>query len=368
MALIEECRKFVRLVEFFGTPKAPKLEVRIVHLLFMLDYVTGLILRRYYFLHSLVLKAGDDSKTQEDIDREFLGFKDELRKRGKSVKGKIYQPKHDSAKKMVLGEDVQPTLIGFNELENSELLQGSSLLKSLNNSRNDYSTHEDVNALMDSSFLVNTIEAMKDLKQKRQSKNQTKNIKKEGIINKDPDEESDQRNTLGSLKKQIVGNLYQYYDSKEDRKSENYFDISSKGEKEDLGEVGYLNSLGNLGTPKDITEMDFTKTNLKDTIDEFANLDPEDKVSDIDFGNGNPNQFIEIEGDTSEKQINKNLFIGTMDKPDEEEIDFNLTKNMDTDEHIDLKINPLNEYGQEGIRVFKVISRRLQRTGVRQKY
>ena len=161
--LVEECRKFVKMVEFFGTSEAPKLQVRIVHLLFMLDFVTGLVLRRFYLLHVLMVKSGEQTKTFEELDQEFKGFKKMIGEKKK--KTKIYQPREGSGKK---GENEEnPTLIGFNELKDSELLQGSSLLKSMNNSRNDYKS-SDVNALMDSSFLVNTLEALREKKVKNQ--------------------------------------------------------------------------------------------------------------------------------------------------------------------------------------------------------
>jgi hypothetical protein len=162
--LIEECRKFVKLAEFFGTSEAPKLEVKIVHLLFMLDFVTGLILRRFYLVHKLVMKSGNN-EGYKNIDKDFQGFKNEIGGTSGQNKDKLYQPRHGSGRKSNEIEELKPTLIGFNELQDSELLQGSSLLKSINNSKNQYNTSEEVNALMDSSFLVNTLEALKRKKE-----------------------------------------------------------------------------------------------------------------------------------------------------------------------------------------------------------
>lgn len=166
-ALIEECRKFVKLAEFFGSPQAPKLEVKTVHLLFMLDFLTGLVLRRLYLVHVLVVRA-DRGKTHDQLDEEFKAFKDELRTRGEFTekgKNRIYKPRRESARNTANGaHDPRPTLIGFDELQNSELLQGSSLLKSMEEGKGSYETSEEVTALMNSSFLVNTLEALKKRK------------------------------------------------------------------------------------------------------------------------------------------------------------------------------------------------------------
>ena len=185
--LIEECRKFVKLAEFFGTSEAPKLEVKIVHLLFMLDFVTGLILRRFYLVHKLVMRSGN-TEENEEVGLGFEKFKNELGSGNK--KDKLYQPKHDSGKKGNERHGMKPTLIGFNELQDSELLQGSSLLKSINNSKNNYDTSEEVNALMNSSFLVNTLEALKKKKQSEQK------IKLETLNNKDDDKGTHNKSVL----------------------------------------------------------------------------------------------------------------------------------------------------------------------------
>lgn len=165
--LIDECRKFVKLAEFFGTPEAPKLEVKTVHLLFMLDFLTGLVLRRLYLVHVLVVRA-DRGKTHDELDEEFKAFKKELGRRVESAekeKSRIYKPRRESARDRENGgHEPRPTLIGFDELQNSELLQGSSLLKSMEEGKGLYETSEEVTALMNSSFLVNTLDQLKKRK------------------------------------------------------------------------------------------------------------------------------------------------------------------------------------------------------------
>jgi hypothetical protein len=318
-----------------------------------------------------VIKAGDDSKTQQEIDKEFVGFKDELRNRGSLAKEgspeqvKIYQPRNDSGKKQGSDGELQPTLIGFNELENSELLQGSSLLKSLNNSRTNYNTSEDVNALMDSSFLVNTIEAMKEMKEKKKQrvkltgdtpKNQGRGFSKRKLIKKETEE--DRRSTLGNLKKQIVGNLYQYYDSKnskEDQENENYFKMSSDLNKDADHEIYDRKSLGYFGMSKEMDQLNFSKhneesNNITSNVkkDVFLEIGPDDKVSDIEFLGSDQENFIELGGDPSDKDImSKQVMQGTMDMQ-EQEIDFNLTKNLENKDNSHIQISPLDEYGEMG--------------------
>ena len=52
--VLKECELFKHLVSYFATPQAPKLTVRVVHLLFVVDFFASIILNRYRLVDSVV--------------------------------------------------------------------------------------------------------------------------------------------------------------------------------------------------------------------------------------------------------------------------------------------------------------------------
>ena len=339
--LIQENKEFMKLIGFFGGGQAPRLNMRIVHLLFVLDFLTSYILKRYVLMHGLLTSQTDSpeegmqqmQKLGKEFEKAFLCHrpvstpkledKEDFSKKdskdnhsskanSENVPGKprikLYKPKGNiSPKKENRNDESQENLIGFNELRNSDLLQGSSLLKSIELGKLDYNTSEDVTALMNSSFLATTLEALKFKKNKLYKLEQSPESVKEQM-----DDLTVKKDSARDLKQQIVGNLYRYYDSKASYPKEYLGEGSSRSGSNDKREPNSPDSFNEV-----VEDINMSHNSLQEKSNEIV---PETNEHESILRNSEQNQDLK-------NQENHMIESGTDSK--KEAISFNLTKNLE---------------------------------------
>lgn len=171
------------------------------------------------------------------------------------------------------------------------------------------------------------------------------------------------KSKLGSLKNQIVDNIYQYYDSKQPAEdagptTNNYFDMSSVDENDDRGVNGSLED----GDP-DAAQGKTQGEKEAEGVEESGQLEKsngshqtrskremsvkekhEQKISDISFPFENQEDFIQF-GDNPDSEGSAEIDAKNQKNDPDNKIDFNLTGNLEQESQPSMSVHPREEYG-----------------------
>lgn len=188
---------------------------------------------------------------------------------------------------------------------------------------------------------------------------------KEKRSNQKVEKGSQVKSKLGSLKNQIVDNIYQYYDSKQPiddagPAQENYFNMSSADEKggekmENMFGNGELGKEGEepkreedereeIGEREDQENSSGTQ-NIRSKREMSVQEKHEQKISDITFPFENQEEFIEFGDQLESPNSNKPVDTDKLEN-EEDNFDFNLTGNLAHEIQPLMMVKPGEEYGQ----------------------